>query len=141
MHDCHGKRQIAFSFWFHFLPNLDQHAFYTEITKEEKSTSATSASRKMANLRCLGKYYLRSFFPESMKEGLMRQQCSKWTDFTEILRPMRSVTSFEMCIWKTGGQIVYHSEQKKMLDFMVGALSVVLEISFFSRLYSRTALQ
>nr|XP_021137725.1 telomere repeats-binding bouquet formation protein 1 isoform X4 [Columba livia] len=32
----------------------DQHAFYPEITKEEKSTSATSASHKMANLRCLG---------------------------------------------------------------------------------------
>ncbi|NWQ73217.1 TERB1 protein, partial [Columbina picui] len=47
-------RQIAFSYWFCFLPNLDQHAFYSEITKEEKSTSATSASHKMANLRCLG---------------------------------------------------------------------------------------
>ncbi|XP_071670443.1 telomere repeats-binding bouquet formation protein 1 isoform X2 [Patagioenas fasciata] len=32
----------------------DQHAFYPEITKEENSTSATSASHKMANLRCLG---------------------------------------------------------------------------------------
>ncbi|KAK2529911.1 hypothetical protein Q9233_006296 [Columba guinea] len=31
----------------------DQHAFYPEVTKEEKSTSATSASHKMANLRCL----------------------------------------------------------------------------------------
>ncbi|KAF1648715.1 Telomere repeats-binding bouquet formation protein 1, partial [Aptenodytes patagonicus] len=39
---------------FFFLPNLDQHSFYSEITKEEKSTSPTSASHKMANLRCLG---------------------------------------------------------------------------------------
>ncbi|XP_050760047.1 telomere repeats-binding bouquet formation protein 1 [Gymnogyps californianus] len=31
-----------------------QHSFYSEITKEEKSTSATSASHKMADLRCLG---------------------------------------------------------------------------------------
>ncbi|KAF1447128.1 Telomere repeats-binding bouquet formation protein 1, partial [Spheniscus demersus] len=37
-----------------FLPNLDQHSFYSELTKEEKSTSPTSASHKMANLRCLG---------------------------------------------------------------------------------------
>ncbi|KAF1504857.1 Telomere repeats-binding bouquet formation protein 1, partial [Eudyptula minor] len=36
-----------------FLPNLDQHSFYSELTKEEKSTS-TSASHQMANLRCLG---------------------------------------------------------------------------------------
>ncbi|KAM6324642.1 telomere repeats-binding bouquet formation protein 1 isoform 3-T3 [Podargus strigoides] len=31
-----------------------QHSFYSEITKEEKSTSATSASHKKADLRCLG---------------------------------------------------------------------------------------
>lgn len=143
IHDYHSKRQIAFSYCFCFLPNLDQHAFYPEITKGEKSTSATSASHKMANLRCLGNYYLRSFFPESIKEGLTRQQCSKGADFTDILRPMRSVTSFEMCIWKTGGEIVDNSEHNKMLDFMIGAVSVVLEISFFffPRLYSRTALQ
>lgn len=45
-----------------FLPDLDQHSFYSEINKEEKSTSTTSASHKMADLRCLGKYYLRSVF-------------------------------------------------------------------------------
>ncbi|NXX56056.1 TERB1 protein, partial [Scopus umbretta] len=39
---------------FFFLPNLDQHSFYLEITKEEKSTSTASASQKMADLRCLG---------------------------------------------------------------------------------------
>ncbi|KAM9289193.1 LOW QUALITY PROTEIN: telomere repeats-binding bouquet formation protein 1 [Morus bassanus] len=32
----------------------DQHSFYLEITKEEESTSAASASHKMADLRCLG---------------------------------------------------------------------------------------
>ncbi|NXG94976.1 TERB1 protein, partial [Stercorarius parasiticus] len=37
-----------------FLPNLDQHLFYSDITREEKSTSATSASHKMADLRCIG---------------------------------------------------------------------------------------
>ncbi|NXD79130.1 TERB1 protein, partial [Halcyon senegalensis] len=37
-----------------FFPNLDCHSFYSEITKEGKSTSATSASHKMADLRCLG---------------------------------------------------------------------------------------
>ncbi|NWX03607.1 TERB1 protein, partial [Caloenas nicobarica] len=47
-------RQIAFSYCFCFLPNLDENAFYPEITKEEKSTSATSACQKMADLRCLG---------------------------------------------------------------------------------------
>ncbi|NXW19984.1 TERB1 protein, partial [Circaetus pectoralis] len=40
--------------WFFFLPDLDQHSFYSEINKEEKSTSTTSASHKMADLRCLG---------------------------------------------------------------------------------------
>ncbi|NXW84662.1 TERB1 protein, partial [Alopecoenas beccarii] len=54
MHDYHGKRQVAFSYWFCVLPKLEQHAFYPEITKEEKTTSAISASHKMANLRCLG---------------------------------------------------------------------------------------
>ncbi|NWW96313.1 TERB1 protein, partial [Rhynochetos jubatus] len=47
--------QVAFSKWVGvFLPNLDQHSFYSEITKEEKSTSAASASYKKADLRCLG---------------------------------------------------------------------------------------
>ncbi|XP_035747422.1 telomere repeats-binding bouquet formation protein 1 [Egretta garzetta] len=32
----------------------DQHSFYSELTKEEKSTSTASASHKMANLKCLG---------------------------------------------------------------------------------------
>ncbi|XP_064315662.1 telomere repeats-binding bouquet formation protein 1 isoform X2 [Phalacrocorax carbo] len=32
----------------------DHHSFYSEITKEEKSTSATSASHQMADLRCSG---------------------------------------------------------------------------------------
>ncbi|XP_026712319.1 telomere repeats-binding bouquet formation protein 1 [Athene cunicularia] len=32
----------------------DQHSLYSEITNEEKSSSATPASHKMANLRCLG---------------------------------------------------------------------------------------
>nr|XP_009927498.1 PREDICTED: telomere repeats-binding bouquet formation protein 1 isoform X6 [Haliaeetus albicilla] len=32
----------------------DQHSFYSEINKEEESTSTTSASHKMADLRCLG---------------------------------------------------------------------------------------
>ncbi|XP_010280048.1 PREDICTED: telomere repeats-binding bouquet formation protein 1 [Phaethon lepturus] len=32
----------------------DQHSSYLEISKEEKSTSTTSASHKMADLRCLG---------------------------------------------------------------------------------------
>ncbi|XP_056216751.1 telomere repeats-binding bouquet formation protein 1 [Falco biarmicus] len=32
----------------------DQHLFYSEITKEAKSTSTTSASHEMADLRCLG---------------------------------------------------------------------------------------
>ncbi|KAM6380497.1 telomere repeats-binding bouquet formation protein 1 [Pluvialis apricaria] len=31
-----------------------QHAFYSERTREEKSTSTTSASHKMADLRCIG---------------------------------------------------------------------------------------
>ncbi|NXP47611.1 TERB1 protein, partial [Heliornis fulica] len=37
-----------------FFPNLDQHFLYSERTKEEKKTSATSASPKAADLRCLG---------------------------------------------------------------------------------------
>ncbi|NXI61329.1 TERB1 protein, partial [Anseranas semipalmata] len=37
-----------------FLPNLDQHSFYSEITKKEKSTLTTTASLKMTDLRCLG---------------------------------------------------------------------------------------
>ncbi|XP_074769560.1 telomere repeats-binding bouquet formation protein 1 [Athene noctua] len=32
----------------------DQHSLYSEIINEEKSSSTTSASHKMANLRCLG---------------------------------------------------------------------------------------
>ncbi|NWR64630.1 TERB1 protein, partial [Bucorvus abyssinicus] len=47
--------QIGFIFLTgSFLPNLDQHSFYSEITKERKSTSTTSASHKMTDLRCLG---------------------------------------------------------------------------------------
>ncbi|NXF29055.1 TERB1 protein, partial [Nyctibius bracteatus] len=54
MHDYHGKRQVAFSYCIFFLPNLDQHSLYLETSKEEKSTSTTSATHKMADLRCLG---------------------------------------------------------------------------------------
>ncbi|NXV99371.1 TERB1 protein, partial [Fregetta grallaria] len=41
-------------FFFFFVRNLDQRSFYSEITKEDKSTSATSATHKKADLRCLG---------------------------------------------------------------------------------------
>ncbi|NXM98817.1 TERB1 protein, partial [Sylvia borin] len=37
-----------------FLPYLDQHSFCSEKTERVKSTSATSSSHKMADLRCLG---------------------------------------------------------------------------------------
>ncbi|NXC96214.1 TERB1 protein, partial [Certhia familiaris] len=37
-----------------FFPHLDQHSFCSEKTERVKSTSATSASHKMADLRCLG---------------------------------------------------------------------------------------
>ncbi|NWV87650.1 TERB1 protein, partial [Machaerirhynchus nigripectus] len=37
-----------------FLPHLDQHSFCSEKTGEVRSTSATSSSHKMADLRCLG---------------------------------------------------------------------------------------
>ncbi|NWV26884.1 TERB1 protein, partial [Origma solitaria] len=37
-----------------FLPHLDQHSFCSEKTEKVKSTSATSSSHKMEDLRCLG---------------------------------------------------------------------------------------
>ncbi|NWQ65964.1 TERB1 protein, partial [Neopipo cinnamomea] len=37
-----------------FLPHLDQNSSYSEITRKHKSTSATSSSHKMADLRCSG---------------------------------------------------------------------------------------
>ncbi|NXA86071.1 TERB1 protein, partial [Melanocharis versteri] len=37
-----------------FLPHLDQHSFCSEKTEKVRSTSATSSSQKMADLRCLG---------------------------------------------------------------------------------------
>ncbi|NWI50297.1 TERB1 protein, partial [Calyptomena viridis] len=37
-----------------FLPHLDQHSFCSKITRKDRSTSATSSSHKMADLRCLG---------------------------------------------------------------------------------------
>ncbi|NXR38165.1 TERB1 protein, partial [Zosterops hypoxanthus] len=37
-----------------FLPHLDQHSFCSEKNERVKSTSATSSSHKMADLRCLG---------------------------------------------------------------------------------------
>ncbi|NWQ93068.1 TERB1 protein, partial [Burhinus bistriatus] len=40
--------------WDFFLPNLGQRSFYSEITREEKCTSTTSASDKVADLRCIG---------------------------------------------------------------------------------------
>ncbi|NXI43092.1 TERB1 protein, partial [Galbula dea] len=39
---------------FFFLTDLGQHSLSSEITKERRSTSTTSASHKMADLRCLG---------------------------------------------------------------------------------------
>ncbi|NXY72697.1 TERB1 protein, partial [Glareola pratincola] len=46
--------RLHFLSGFFFLPNLDQHLFYSDITREEKNTSATAASHKMADLRCIG---------------------------------------------------------------------------------------
>ncbi|NXY89413.1 TERB1 protein, partial [Alcedo cyanopectus] len=46
--------RLHFLSTFFFFPNLDGHSFYSEITKEGKSTSATPTSHKMADLRCLG---------------------------------------------------------------------------------------
>ncbi|NXY49384.1 TERB1 protein, partial [Ceuthmochares aereus] len=40
--------------WGVFSSNLGQHSFYKEATKGKKSISTTSASHKMADLRCLG---------------------------------------------------------------------------------------
>lgn len=48
----------------HFLPSvvfffslyLDNHSLSSEITKEEKSTLTTTASLKMTDIRCIGKY-------------------------------------------------------------------------------------
>ncbi|NXP18177.1 TERB1 protein, partial [Scytalopus superciliaris] len=37
-----------------FFPHLDQKPSYSEITRKQKSTSATSSSHKMADLRCSG---------------------------------------------------------------------------------------
>ncbi|NXA76055.1 TERB1 protein, partial [Thryothorus ludovicianus] len=37
-----------------FLPYLDQHSFCSEKTERVRSTSATSSSHKMSDLRCLG---------------------------------------------------------------------------------------
>ncbi|NXG75669.1 TERB1 protein, partial [Baryphthengus martii] len=50
---AHVKNQSVLQQIF-FFPNLDRHSFYSEITKEGKSSSATSASHKIADLRCLG---------------------------------------------------------------------------------------
>ncbi|NXI57450.1 TERB1 protein, partial [Chloroceryle aenea] len=47
-------KQTCTSDFLIFFPILDQHSFYSEITKEGKSTSTTAASHKMADFRCLG---------------------------------------------------------------------------------------
>ncbi|NWT90606.1 TERB1 protein, partial [Lanius ludovicianus] len=48
-----NMKQMCTSVTF-FLPHLDQHSFCSEKTKEVRSTSATSSSHKMADLRCSG---------------------------------------------------------------------------------------
>lgn len=69
----------------HFLPSvfvfffplyLDNHSLSSEITKEEKSTLTTTASLKMTDIRCIGKY-LRSLFPKFKKEALKSHQIRK----------------------------------------------------------------
>ncbi|NXV79347.1 TERB1 protein, partial [Atlantisia rogersi] len=47
--------QVVFSeVFFFFLSNLDQRSLYSERAKKEKSTLTTSASAKVADLRCFG---------------------------------------------------------------------------------------
>ncbi|NWU63173.1 TERB1 protein, partial [Pterocles burchelli] len=53
-HSINEKTACVKNQSFFSPPNLGQHSFYSEITREEKSTSATSASHKMADLQCLG---------------------------------------------------------------------------------------
>lgn len=72
------KKIACIFFLVFFLPTLGQHSFYSEVTKEEKSNLITTASLKMTDFTCLGKY-LRSFFAKFRKEELKSQQFSKQT--------------------------------------------------------------
>ncbi|NXS61701.1 TERB1 protein, partial [Brachypteracias leptosomus] len=67
-----------------FLPYLDQHSFYSEITKGGKSTSTTSASHKMADLRCLG-CTARGQSSNSKTFAKMLQSCPHQCDHHKVI--------------------------------------------------------
>ncbi|NXH19293.1 TERB1 protein, partial [Bucco capensis] len=78
-----GKDRLHFLSVFFFLPNLDQHPFYSEIAKEGKSTSATSASHKVAELRCLGCTGGQSFNSKTFAK--MLQSCPYQCDRHKVI--------------------------------------------------------
>ncbi|NXP13027.1 TERB1 protein, partial [Thinocorus orbignyianus] len=69
---------------FFLLPNLDQYSFYSEITGEEKSTSTTSASHNIPDLRCIGCAAGGLFF-NSRTFSKMLQSCPYQCDRHKII--------------------------------------------------------
>ncbi|NXJ06433.1 TERB1 protein, partial [Odontophorus gujanensis] len=51
---CEKSQSPAFSSFFFFHPNLDQHSFCSKITKEDISNLITTTSLKMTDFMCLG---------------------------------------------------------------------------------------
>ncbi|KAF1672181.1 TERB1 protein, partial [Pygoscelis papua] len=97
-----------------FLPNLDQHSFYSEITKEEKSTSPTSASHKMANLRCSG-CTARGLSFNSKTFTKMLQNCPYQCDRHKVILEAEERYKKELCKLAVCNNSRYATNEKILL--------------------------
>ncbi|NXM33761.1 TERB1 protein, partial [Oxyruncus cristatus] len=96
-----------------FLPHLDQNSSYSEITRKHKSTSATSSSHKMANLRCSGCAAGLSFNSKTFTK--MLQSCVHRCDHHKVILEAEDRYRKELRQSAVGNSSRYTTYQKTVL--------------------------
>ncbi|NWV74285.1 TERB1 protein, partial [Dasyornis broadbenti] len=115
MHDYYGQKIGYIFLMTFFLPHLDQHSFCSEKTEEVKSTSATSSSHKMVDLRCLGctagglSFNSRTFTK-------MLQKCLHRCDHHRVILEAEERYRRELCKMAAGNNSRSATHQKVLLD-------------------------
>ncbi|XP_052651939.1 telomere repeats-binding bouquet formation protein 1 isoform X9 [Harpia harpyja] len=91
-----------------------QHSFYSEVKKEENSTSTTSASHKMADLRCLG-CTARGLSFNSKTFTKMLQSCPHQCDRHKVILEAEERYKKELCKLAVCNNSRYATHEKLVL--------------------------
>ncbi|NXF45266.1 TERB1 protein, partial [Oceanites oceanicus] len=105
---------LVCGFFFLLLLNLDQRSFYSEITKEEKSTSTTSATHKKADLRCLGCTAGELSF-NSKTFTKMLQSCPYQCDHHKVILEAEEIYKKQLCKLAVHNNSRYAAHEKILL--------------------------